>query len=107
MADQQIPLTMEEVTDSEELAQARARAERFARNSAWLQKHAAEIYTQCRGKCICVAGGELFVADTPEEVLAQARTAHPEEAGSILIRYIPREKVARIYAYRWPVALVR
>jgi len=46
-----------------------------------------------------VAGEELFIADTPEEVLAQARTAHPEEAGSILIRYIPREKVARIYAY--------
>ena len=73
--------------------------ERFARNSAWLQRHATEIYTQYRGKCICVAGEELFVADTPEEVLAQARTAHPEEKGSILIRYIPREKVARIYAY--------
>ncbi len=90
MANQQIPITMEEVTDPEELAQARARDERFARNSAWLQAHATEIYTQYRGKCICVAGEELFIADTPEEVLAQARTAHPEEAGSILIRYIPR-----------------
>ena len=80
-------------------AQAQARHERFARNSAWLQRHATEIYTHYRGKCICVAGEELFVADTPEEVLAQARTAHPEEQGSILIRYIPREKVARIYAY--------
>jgi hypothetical protein len=99
MADQQIPITMEEVTDPEELARARARDERFARNSAWLQAHATEIYTQYRGKCICVAGEELFIADTPEEVLAQARTAHPEEDGSILIRYIPREKVARIYAY--------
>jgi len=100
MTDKHIPrIIMEEVTDPEELAQARALDERFARNSAWLQRHATEIYTQYRGKCICVAGEELFVADTPEEVLAQARTAHPEEKGSILIRYIPREKVARIYAY--------
>jgi hypothetical protein len=89
---------MEEVTDPEELARARARDERFARNSAWLQRHATEIYTRYRGKCICVAGEELFIADTPEEALAQARTAHPKEDGSILIRYIPRQKVARIYA---------
>jgi hypothetical protein len=100
MTDQHIPrIIMEEVTDPEELAQARAQDERFARNSAWLQRHATEIYTQYRGKCICVAGEELFVADTPEEVLAQARAAHLEEKGSILIRYVPREKVARIYAY--------
>ncbi len=85
---------MEEITDPAELAEARARHERFARNSAWLQRHATEIYTQHRGKCICVAGEELFIAGTPEEVLAQARAAHPEEKGSILIRYIPRKKVA-------------
>jgi len=92
MTDKHIPrIIMEEVTDPEELAQARALDERFARNSAWLQRHATEIYTQYRGKCICVAGEELFVADTPEEVLAQARTAHPKEKSSILIRYIPRE----------------
>jgi hypothetical protein len=99
MADPQIPITMEEVTDPKELAQARARDARFARNSAWLQAHVTEIYTQYRGKCICVAGEELFVADTPAEVLTQARAAHPAEDGSILIRYIPRQKVARIYAY--------
>ena len=99
MADQQVPITIVEVTDSDEIAKARAQDERFARNSAWLQMHATEIYTQYRGKCICMAGEELFIADTPEEALGQARTAHPEKAGSILIRYIPREKVARIYAY--------
>jgi hypothetical protein len=101
MTDQHMPsiIMEEEVLDPEKLAQAQARHERFARNSAWLQRHATEIYTHYRGKCICVAGEELFVADTPEEVLAQARTAHPEEQGSILIRYIPRQKVARIYAY--------
>jgi hypothetical protein len=99
MADQQVPITIVEVTDPDELAQARAQDERFARNSAWLQMHVTEMYTQYRGKCICVAGEKLFIADTPEEVLRQARAAHPEEDGGILIRYIPREKVSRIYAY--------
>ena len=76
MTDQHCPALswMEEISDPEELAQAQARHERFARNSAWLQRHATEIYTQYRGKCVCVAGEELFGADTPEEVLAQART---------------------------------
>ena len=99
MADQQVPITIAEVTDPDELAKARAQDERFARNSAWLQIHATEIYPQYRGKCICIAGEELFIADTPEEALRQAKAAHPEEDGSILIRYIPWEKVARIYAY--------
>ena len=99
MADQQIPtVIMEEVTDPEELAQARAQREHFDRNSAWLQAHASEIYSRYRGKCICIAGEELFVADTPEEVLALATAAHPEDNGRFL-RYIPREKAARIYAH--------
>lgn len=89
---------MEEVTDPEELARARAQDERFNRNSAWLQAHVAEVYRDHRGKCICVAGEELFVADTPETAIAEAKAAHPEEDGSILIRYIPRDKAARIYA---------
>jgi hypothetical protein len=97
MADPQI--VMEEVNDPEELAKAQAQDERFERNSAWLQAHVRFVYTRHRGKCICVAGEELFVADTPEEVLAQARAAHPEDEGSVLIRYIPREKTARIYAH--------
>ena len=96
MTDKQVPIIMEEVTDPEELAKARAQRERFDRNTIWLQAHAAEIYPRYRGKCICIAGEELFVADTPEEVLALAQAAHPEDDGSFL-RYIPREKVARIY----------
>ena len=95
--DKRPPVVMEEVTDPEELAKAQAQWERFDRNSAWLQAHAQEIYTRYRGKCICIAGEELFVADTPEEVLALASAAHPEDDGFFL-HYIPREKVARIYA---------
>ncbi len=98
MATNETGIVMEEVTDPEDIAAARARRERFDRNSAWFQSHATEVYTRHRGKCVCVAGEELFVAATPEEVLAQARTAHPEDDGSVLIRYIPREKLARIYA---------
>ena len=92
------PIVMEEVTDPEELAKARAQRERFDRNSAWLQAHIAEIYARYRGKCICIAGEELFVADTPEEALALATAAHPEDDGRFL-RYIPREKLDRIYAH--------
>jgi len=97
MGNLQVPLVMEEITDPEELAKARAQRERFDRNSAWLQAHATEVYRRHRGKCICVAGEELFVADTPEQALALATTAHPEDDGSFL-RYIPSEKIDRIYA---------
>ncbi len=88
---------MEEVTDTEELLKARQQREQFDRNSAWLQAHIAEVYSHHRGKCICVAGEELFVADTVKEAIAQATTAHPNDEGWFT-RYIPKEKVARIYA---------
>ena len=35
-----------------------------------------------RGKCICNAGEELFVADTPEQGIALVAAAHPEDDGS-------------------------
>lgn len=97
MGNMQIPLVMEEVTDPTELAQARAQRERFDRNSAWLQAHVAEVYRRHRGKCVCIAGEELFVGDTPEQAQALAYAAHPEDDGSFF-RYIPREKLDRIYA---------
>ena len=97
MADNRPPIIMEEVTDPVELAQAQAQWERCDRNTAWLQAHAAEIYTRYRGKCICIAGEELFVTDTPEEAMALATAAHPEDDGWFL-HYIPWEKLARIYA---------
>lgn len=98
MTDQKSTIVMEEVPDPEELAKARAQDERFDRNSAWLQAHIPEVYSRYRGKCVVIAGQELFSADTPEEAWALASAAHPEDDGSF-IRYIPREKVARIYAH--------
>jgi hypothetical protein len=106
VTEKRVPLVMEEVTDPAELARARAQRERFDRNAAWLQAHAAEVYARYRGKCICIAGQELFVADTPEEAIAQAKAAHPKDDGSF-VHYIPREKAARIYADRWRVAPLR
>jgi hypothetical protein len=99
MAENQPPVVMEEVTDPDELVRARAQRERFDRNAAWLQAHAAEIYPRYRGQHICIAGEELFVADSAEEAMALASAAHPDDDGSF-IRYIPRERVARIYADR-------
>ncbi len=96
--DKRLPtIEMEEVTDATELAVAKRQREQFDRNSAWLQRHISEIYENHRGRCICVAGEELFVADTATEATALAMAAHPEDAGWFT-RYIPKEKVARIYA---------
>ena len=97
MANQQFPIVMEEVTAPEELAKARARRARADRNFAWFQAHAAEIFSHYRGKCVVIAGEELFAADTPAEAWALADAAHPEDEGSF-IQYIPKDKVARIYA---------
>ena len=95
--DSPMTVTMELVTDPVELAKAREQDERFERNWAWFEARAAEIYQQHRGKCLCVAGQELFVADNPEEVLALARAAHPADDGRFT-RYIPKERTYRIYA---------
>ncbi|NUQ65599.1 MAG: hypothetical protein HUU20_24280 [Pirellulales bacterium] len=98
MAEETVSVMMEEAVDPVELAEARAQRERFDRNSAWLQAHASEVYAKHRGKCICVAGEELFVADTAREAIARAKAAHPDDIGRF-VHYIPKEKVPRIYAH--------
>ncbi|NIO41329.1 MAG: hypothetical protein GTO41_14840 [Burkholderiales bacterium] len=95
--DKPITLEMQEVTDADELAKARKQRQQFDRNSVWLQAHISDIYAKYRGKCICLAGQEVFVADTASEAIAQATAAHPADDGSFT-RYIPKRKVTRIYA---------
>ncbi len=90
-------IQMQDVTDTVELAKARTQREQFDHNSDWLQRNIAEIYAKYRGKCICIAGQEVFVADTVGEAIAQAAAAHPDDDGWFT-RYIPKEKAARIYA---------
>jgi hypothetical protein len=46
-----------------------------------------------------VAGQEAFIADTPEEAWAWARTNHPEDNGAF-VQYVIPEKGPRIYANR-------
>ncbi len=81
----------------EELASMHAQHERHERNLAWLLPRLPAIYAEHKGKCICVAGQELFVADAPLEVIASAKAAHPDDDGRIL-RYLSPDKEPRIYA---------
>ena len=86
-------VVMEEINDVDEVAKARKQRERFDQNAAWLQRHISGIYSEHRGKFICIAGEELFVADTVKEAITQASVAHPDDDGWFT-RYIPEEKVA-------------
>ena len=93
------PIIMtEERMTAEEAAAAQKQDEQYKLNSDWLQSHIPEVYSKHRGKCICIAGQELFVADTATEAVARANAAHPEDQG-LFTRYIPKDKVARIYAF--------
>ncbi len=93
-----LKVVMEEVTDPLDLANAQAQRKKFEQNFAWFQLHVKEIYQQYRGKSVCIAGQELFVADQASTAWALGEAAHPEDNGSF-VQYIPLEKVARIYAY--------
>src|SRR5438552_19098117 len=75
------PIVIEEVADPVELAKAREQDERFKKNWEWFKTQASEVYRLHRGKCVMIAGQELFVGDTPEEASALARAAHPEDNG--------------------------
>lgn len=97
MPDVESTIVMQEITDDAQFLQARRQRQQFDRNSAWLQANISAVYSQHRGKCICVAGQELFVADSAEEAIGQAAVAHPDDRGRFT-RYVPREKMARIYA---------
>jgi hypothetical protein len=72
--------------------------EQGRRNLFWFSENAErlEVYKRHRGRYVAAAGGELFVADTPEEVERLAQEKFPDEMPHV--RYIPREKRERIYA---------
>src|ERR1017187_2619998 len=88
-------ITMREETDPVENAKSRAQMEKFDRNYAWLEANAAEVFSH-RGKYICIAGQQLFVGDDIVELLAKAKTAHPEDDGPFF-KYVPKERLPRIY----------
>src|SRR5213082_291767 len=89
-------ITMSEVTDPAEIAKMHELHRKFQRNIDWLDAHATEVFSH-RGKFICIAGQELFVAETFDEVNAWAKVTHPEDDGRF-IKYIPESRAPRIYA---------
>src|SRR5687767_13396965 len=88
---------IEEVVDPVEIREAQARHAQFDRNSDWLQANIAEVYGKHRGKHICIAGQEVFAADNVHEAIALATAGHPDDEGWF-VRYIPLEKLPRLYA---------
>jgi len=93
-------IQVEVVSDPDELAQAERQEAQYRRNWNWFQSHCANIYREQRGKCLCISGEELFVGDSAEDVLSQARARYPDDEGRFLY-YVPRENVPRVYADRW------
>lgn len=91
------PITIEVVYDPTVVAEMTRQKELFERNWAWLEANASEVYSH-RGKFICIAGQELFVGDTVEQVLSAAKRAHPDDDGRFT-RYIPLQRGPRVYAY--------
>ena len=88
---------IDEQPSPDELAAIHARSARYERNMTWFQAHLDEIRARHLGKCLCIAGEELFVADTPQEAIALARAAHPADDGRIT-QYLSPVKGPRIYA---------
>ena len=89
------PLIIQDEPLTPELARA---FEKARRNVLWFNEHVEEleVYKLYRGKYVASAGGELFVADTAEQVERLAHEKHPDDTPHV--RYIPREKRYRIYA---------
>lgn len=83
-------------TDPAVCADIAARHERCQQNWRWLEANAERVYSH-RGKYICIAGQELFVAEVPEDALGDAEAAHPDDDGRFVL-FIPKDTVPRIYA---------
>ena len=65
--------------------------EKAKRNRLWLNEHLEEleIYKRYRGCFVGAAGGELFVADTPEQIEQLVKEKYPDDIPHI--RYIRRK----------------
>ena len=89
------PLIIADEPMTPELARA---FENARRNVMWFNDHVEEleVYKRYRGKYVASAGGELFVADTPEEIRRLVNEKYPDELPHV--RYIQRETLSRSYA---------
>ena len=91
-------LMYEEVLSPDELARARSLRATFQKNMAWASANAVEINRTCRGKFICVAGEQLFAADSPKQAHALAVAAHPAEDAATYSCFVPTTDRPKIYA---------
>ena len=89
------PVIIQEQEMTPELARV---FEQGRRNLFWFSENAEllGVYEKYRGRYVAAAGGELFVADTPEEARRLAEEKHPDDTPHV--RYIFSEKRSRIYA---------
>jgi hypothetical protein len=72
--------------------------DRARSNLLWLNEKSTELdlFNRYRGRYVAASEGELFVGDSADEVERLARERHPLDVPHV--RYIPEEKVNRIYA---------
>ena len=73
-----------------------ARMDRFRRNVAWWNEHAAGLIERYRGQHIAVESGEVFVSSDPWEADRLARAKYPD--GEPMLQWIPAARLPRIYA---------
>ncbi len=92
-------IELQEITDPEEMARSRSQRASARRNSDWLQAHWQELLPAAAGKFLAVAGQKAYLADSPTEAWALARSAHPDDDG-ILCQYVRLDRGPRFYANR-------
>lgn len=85
------PVTAVSEDDPKTLEKMNAVLDQHDKNFACFQARAGEIIRNNRGKFICIAGGELFSADTFDAAFSAARAKHPEDGG-IFFRYVSPER---------------
>src|SRR5438874_6907720 len=101
----EIEMIVDAPMSPEDLARFRKQMEQFRKNLDWYEGHALEIGRQYAGKFICVAGQQVFSADTSKEARAKGRAAHPEDDGAFG-EYVRVEKGPIVYAPRRSMASV-
>ncbi len=90
-------MTIEVVTDPQEIARSQAQHARFGRNLDWLESHWNELLPHARGRFVAVAHQQAFVADSADDAWAWIRAQHPDDNGGF-VQYVPSRKAWRIYA---------
>jgi hypothetical protein len=97
--------SLEEVAlTSEELARYTEQRRRYDRNLAVFEAQAVELGDRYPGKFICIAGGTVYVADTPQAAIEQGKAAHPEDWGAFFTKYISPHRGPKVYAVRGRLA---